>query len=1052
MKKIYYMFLFVILLLNNIALSQIGIKNSGFEDVKENSPTEWNINLGDNAKATVDNNVFHGGKTSLLLNHQELDQSSVYSSTINLEVGKLYKLAAWLKTEDAFTEGHVQYPTSVPACIRMESMPFTMHSQAVGATKDWQYIEILFFASKAKDRISLHLGHNGLAKGKVWFDDVSISSVDNFTDYIPAEKIEWYKPAFRFEEKGWIFVHIEGEPYTRGFQYGYLTANEIKTFINKLAINYDRANPSSAWRNLRSQVDMIFLRKYEPEYLTEMKGIADGAAEKGITIFDRKIDLLDIVTINSYIDLSYATDAIVRTPNAVTGKRFNTPEEQLDMPDQLHKCSSFLANKSATTDGRVVFSQMFMWNGYTGPHWNVITDVIPDKGNRLVYQTFPGGIHSGSDFYMNSKGIMMGETTVSQTPFNIDGTPQSNRIRLAAQYANSIDDAVKYLSTKNNGMYTNDWLMADTKTDEIAIFCLGTYSSKLWRSSKNEFYGNQKDWYWSNNNPKALEIRKELIANSNNAPVDLTFRPWDRDMVFWKFYEEFKGKIDVKAGIDLINSSPINRPHAHDGKITNSEMAEKLMFFAHYGKVTLREQFVGENGRIPDYQYAIPRLTLGYTIFSPITTADMVKHISPTEKNITAELKNDFSDIIDNYKYPQKYLWQNSVFPASDKENWFISATADYWSTLSTLPTNEASAVRTLSNILSEHNCRLLYTELLEGKLIANEAKTVYDVSKHYYIPKIKGVFLLHQLRLLLGNQEFSKMMNDIHEKYNSKNITNANIIEVMEISTGKNLKSFISQWVGRDDMPDIKAECKISNNNKLWKVDLTISQENKPYHLLTSILIKTKEKSCYNKIEIKEATQNYSFEFDTEPVEIILNPLVDFPAMNNNCFTFSNFYDDFNNTVIVYGTTREIEANHTLALRFQKTVADRYTEILLPVQKDCEITDNTLKSSDLILLGGSFDNNLTKQLASQVGLKLGNSFFEWNNKVYTDANDGIMLVLPNPYNNSKMVTLVISNSALQLYQMCKNLPRIPSYAVYKEDQITETGYHKFGKIVEINK
>jgi hypothetical protein len=602
-------------------------------------------------------------------------------------------------------------------------------------------------------------------------------------------------------------------------------------------------------------------------------------------------------------------------------------------------------------------------------------------------------------------------------------------------------------------MYTNDWLMADTKTDEIAIFCLGTYSSKLWRSSKNEFYGDQKDWYWSNNNPKALEIRKELIANSDNAPVDLTFRPWDRDMAFWKFYEEFKGKIDVKAGIDLINSSPINRPHAHDGKITNSEMAEKLMFFAHYGKVTLREQFVGENGRIPDNQYAIPRLTLGYTIFSPIVSTNMVKNISrATEKTKTAEVKNDLSDIADNYKYPKNYLWQNSVFPASDKENWFISATADYWSTLNTLPANESSAVRSLSNVMSEHTSRLLYTELKEGKLIANEAKTVYDVSKHYYIPKIKGVFLLHQLRLLLGNKDFSKTMNDIHDKYTSKNITNNNIIETMESSTSKDLKSFISQWIGRDDMPDIKAECKISNGDKLWKVDLTIIQENKPYHLLTSVLIKTKETAYYKKIEIKESKQNYSFEVDSEPVEVTLNPLVDFPTMNKNCFTFSNFYDDFNNTVIVYGTTREIEANHTLALRFQKTAADRYTEILLPLEKDCEVTEHTLKNSDLILLGGSFDNSLTKQIASEAGLKLGNSFFEWDNKLYRDANDGIMLVLPNPYNDSKMVTLIISNSALQLYQMCKNLPRIPSYAIYKEDQITERGYHKFGNIVEIKK
>ena len=40
-------------------------------------------------------------------------------------------------------------------------------------------------------------------------------------------------------------------------------------------------------------------------------------------------------------------------------------------------------------DGKVVFGQIFMWNGYTGVHWNVITDVEPSDGYRLVYHTFP---------------------------------------------------------------------------------------------------------------------------------------------------------------------------------------------------------------------------------------------------------------------------------------------------------------------------------------------------------------------------------------------------------------------------------------------------------------------------------------------------------------------------------------------------------------------------------------------------------------------------------------------------------------------------------------
>lgn len=36
-----------------------------------------------------------------------------------------------------------------------------------------------------------------------------------------------YDGAYRFNCNGWVYLHIEGEPYQRGFQHGYLLAPEI---------------------------------------------------------------------------------------------------------------------------------------------------------------------------------------------------------------------------------------------------------------------------------------------------------------------------------------------------------------------------------------------------------------------------------------------------------------------------------------------------------------------------------------------------------------------------------------------------------------------------------------------------------------------------------------------------------------------------------------------------------------------------------------------------------------------------------------------------------
>jgi len=178
--------------------------------------------------------------------------------------------------------------------------------------------------------------------------------------------------------------------------------------------------------------------------------------------------------------------------------------------------------------------------GYTGVHWDVICDVVPSKGTGWCTRR-SRRIHSGADFYINSAGIMLGETTVMQTPFNMDGTPQSMRIRKAAQYASSIDQVTEILTTKNNGLYTNDWLIGDTKTSEIAILLLGTNSHKLWRSSKKEFPGGTEGFYWSVNNAKDPGVRKEYVADHSNAPFDVVFSAVNRDIAFMDYYRREKG-------------------------------------------------------------------------------------------------------------------------------------------------------------------------------------------------------------------------------------------------------------------------------------------------------------------------------------------------------------------------------------------------------------------------------------------------------------------------------------------------------------------------------
>ncbi len=1021
----------------------IRFSNNDFEAAAGNgSPINWKIDS--QAKIFIDNVNAHGGSSSLLVNHDVWTKTKISSEEVTLKVGRVYKLSGWVKTEGAITNPIDQYPTSVAACLTMESFPFTNSTITAGGTNTWQKIEGMFVAIKSHDKIQLHLGYNGNAFGKAWFDDIELEEVTDISQYIPMETVRWHGPAFRYEDKGWIFVHIEGKPYQRGYQYGSLLADEIKMFIEKLAINDNTSDPAAAWSQRRVSTDALLLRKYEEEYLTEMKGIADGAAKSGAKVFDRPVDFLDIVSINSAIDLDYMGGALRVTPNPLTGKSFLANEDDLSIPERLHKCSSFLANNSATKDGKIVFGQLFMWGAYTGYHWNVICDVVPSEGNRLVYETFPGGIHSGADFYMNSAGIMMGETTVQQTPFNPDGIPQSNRIRKAAQYANSIDDVVKIMTTKNNGMYTNDWLIGDVKKNEIAILVLGTNKYRVWRSSKNDWYNNAKDFYWSDNNNKDLEVRKEYIVNPDNAPNDLVWRPVNRDIAFWNYYQQDKGNIDHQWGIKILGSSPINRPHACDGKITTSEMAEQLVFLAHNGKVTLREQIVGENGRMPDLPNAYSRLTLGYATLSPIYVVEKMREMrnKPTSPAKVSTPVNNFSEVKDVYSFDKDALWKGTVYPASEKENWFVSGTASYYNLLKQAPAEPERAFSYMKDELTELNYRLLYIMAKEGTIAPLDVKTIYDKYNNYQIPRIKATYLLHQLRLLLGNKTFSVFMNKIHDEYKEKNVTTESILASLDMLSGKQLKEFAMQWLDRDDLPDLIFSANTEQTADAWKLKLNIKQAGKPYNFFTTVVVDLAKERIVKVVEVKNADQTIELTFKDKPANVIFNYGNDIPVQRDKYFTYQNFFDDFSTSLIVYGTTQQIEANHTIALRYQKMVADRFTEVFQPIKKDSEVAGSDLINNDLIILGGASDNSLTKNILDRIGIVNGKYFFKWMGTAYSSADDGLYATFPNPYNPQKAVYLFTANSAQQLMQMTKRHQTAPAWALFKGDKITKKGYY----------
>jgi hypothetical protein len=396
-----------------------------------------------------------------------------------------------------------------------------------------------------------------------------------------------YGPAYRYTQDGWIVVHVEGEPYARGYQQGRLLSKEIVANIQSLGADRAPKAPADGWKAARQVANALVLRKIDREFLEEMKGIADGAADAGATVEDRDVDLVDVVALNAWMEIDSLDSALDTMPTGLEGKTFPRPgPPRAPAPHAPRKdhCSAFIATAPATADGRIVFGHITMSGLSAGPFVNVWLDVQPKAGHRFVMQGFPGAVWSSQDYYINDAGILLCETTINQTPLDASGSSLVSRARKAIQYGESIDGVVKALSEKNNGLYANEWLIGDLKTNEIAMLDLGTKATRLWRSSKNQWFEGTKGFYWGCNNAKDPDVRAEALpADPDGEREKAEWEADGRDKAWLKFYALYAGKIDAAAAKKALTSPPLAAPSSLDAKYTTADLAKQLTSHAIYG-------------------------------------------------------------------------------------------------------------------------------------------------------------------------------------------------------------------------------------------------------------------------------------------------------------------------------------------------------------------------------------------------------------------------------------------------------------------------------------
>ena len=401
--------------------------------------------------------------------------------------------------------------------------------------------------------------------------------------------------AYRFQQGGWTYVHLEGSPSDVGYQHGYLLALEIQDAFEAIKL-FDTHQSQHDWEFFRTIAREKLWPHIDGEYQQELQGIADG-----LKVHGGGLDVWDIVALNAFEEVpDYYLPWLNKQNKSAKNPKLTAPGN----------CSAFIATGSMTKDHQIVIAHN-NWTSYlAGERWVIIFDIQPEHGNRILMDGFPGVIVSDDDFGVNSAGMMITETTITQFEgWDPNGKPEFMRARKAMQYANSIDDYVRIIEEGNNGGYANDWLVGDRKTGEIAYLELGLKNTPLWRT---------KDGYFVSSNfardPKLIKEETTFDPNDASSSPNARHGRWEELM------KQAKGKIDVQMAEQFLSDhvdtfdkaaylgpkqanerglcghvdssprgikewawDPYNPGGAVQGKVANSAMAAKMSFVARAG-------------------------------------------------------------------------------------------------------------------------------------------------------------------------------------------------------------------------------------------------------------------------------------------------------------------------------------------------------------------------------------------------------------------------------------------------------------------------------------
>jgi hypothetical protein len=374
------------------------------------------------------------------------------------------------------------------------------------------------------------------------------------------------KNGIRYEKNGWIYLSLKGSPSALGYAHGFLVAKELKEIFKMLefSIYEDYGYKREMFSDIIEGIWGPIIQKNYPEYYEEIVGITKGANAGGC-----KVTLADMLMWNCWASIdsffSIVPSIIKDYPelnkkygelladglkgegegggaSVSSGAMSHPLTENYKKQGGKDHCTGFIAVGSYTKDGKIVCGHNSFDNFISGQFYNVMLDIQPSKGARILMQGSAGKISSETDFYVTSYGFMCTETTIGGFNKFALKDPICCRIRQSMQYGKTLDDIKDYLVNENSGDYANAWLIGDTNTNMIMRIELGLKYVNVEKKKEGYFIGFNG----------VYDPRMRNLECTNVGHFDMRRHQGARHVRLTQLMEQHKGQLDLQIAQDIM--------------------------------------------------------------------------------------------------------------------------------------------------------------------------------------------------------------------------------------------------------------------------------------------------------------------------------------------------------------------------------------------------------------------------------------------------------------------------------------------------------------------